>query len=87
MTQRRRKDRRDDQNDEQDILELLEYNLQKEVIPNLGEGHSGKSFGAAMFLASMFLQRPALIAKAHGALCPLVGCDDYGCYATVANAA
>jgi hypothetical protein len=64
-----------------------QFNLQDEVIPGLDKGHSGNSFGAALRLAYLYLERPDLIAKEHGALCPLVGCQDYGCYATIANAA
>jgi hypothetical protein len=63
------------------------YELQRELIPSLSDGHSGNSFGAAVRLAYLYLTQPDLVEKEHGALCPLVGCEDYGCYSLVANAA
>jgi hypothetical protein len=43
--------------------------------------HSGNTFGAACMLAQASLQGVELW-KVHGALCPLVGCEGYGCYAS-----
>jgi hypothetical protein len=60
----------------------LPYEEQKTVVP-ITDGHSGNSFGQAVFLARWFVKEPGIIPKMHGALCPLVGCKDYGCYATV----
>jgi len=45
------------------------------------EEHSGNTFGMACRLAFLYLKDPDLIPKEHGALCPLVGCQDYGCWA------
>lgn len=56
-----------------------QYKLQEDAIPGLFDGHSGNSFGMALRLASLYLSRPELVAQEHGALCPLVGCQDYGC--------
>lgn len=56
--------------------------LQKAVLGKSLEQHSGNTFGAACNLASLFLNSPENVVKQHGALCPLVGCKDYGCYAT-----
>lgn len=56
-----------------------QYQLQEQVIPGLSDGHSGNSFGMALRLASLYLQNPDLVTQEHGALCPLVGCKDYGC--------
>lgn len=64
-----------------------DWEVQKALIPGLFDGHSGNSFGAACFLARLYLERPDLIDKSHGALCPLVGCEDYGCYAAYQEAA
>jgi hypothetical protein len=49
----------------------------------ISDDHSGNTFGTACTLAAAFLRDPALVPKMHGALCPLVGCQDYGCYSTV----
>lgn len=54
---------------------------QKVALPALDEGHSGNSFGAAMTLAKLYLEAPHFVPKMHGALCPLVGCEGYGCFA------
>lgn len=59
----------------------LDYADQKKLVPAMDDGHSGNTFGAACVLARLYLEQPELIAKMHGALCPLVGCKDYGCYA------
>lgn len=59
----------------------MDWKDQKKVLPALSEDHSGNTFGAACLLARIYLEKPEAIPKAHGALCPLVGCKDYGCYA------
>lgn len=60
----------------------LDYKDQLKVIPTLDEGHSGNSMGAATTLAHMLLgDEPELVIKQHGALCGLVGCEEYGCWA------
>lgn len=64
-----------------------QYKLQEEVIPGLSDGHSGNSFGAAMRLAWLYLEHSELVSQEHGALCPLAGCKDYGCYSLIAKAA
>lgn len=43
--------------------------------------HSGNSWGAAVMLAERFMREPESVLRAHGALCPLVGCAEYGCRA------
>lgn len=60
----------------------LEYEAQKAAFPQMEAGHSGNSWGHAIRLAHLAADRPDLIPQMHGALCPLVGCDAYGCYAT-----
>lgn len=47
----------------------------------INDDHSGNTFGAACNLAALFLQSPDMLWKEHGALCPLVGCEGYGCFA------
>lgn len=59
----------------------LGWEDQKEYIPDVSDGHSGNSFGAMMRLAWLYLTDASLIPQEHGALCPLTGCEEYGCYA------
>jgi hypothetical protein len=56
---------------------------QKEILPDLQyEEHSGNTFGSACMLAVLYMDHPDWVWRGHGALCPLVGCGDYGCYAS-----
>ena len=64
----------------------MSYEQQRAACPAMDDGHSGNTFGAAVHLARLYLTRPDLVPKAHGAVCPLVGCDDYGCYASTEEA-
>lgn len=48
--------------------------------------HSGNTYGAALRLAALLTVRPEAVPKEHGALCPLVGCVEQFCFATVAPA-
>lgn len=52
---------------------------------SLSEDHSGNTFGAACRFAHVYLSDPEILSKVHGALCPLVGCRDYGCYASTVD--
>lgn len=54
---------------------------QKKAVPDLDDGHSGNSFGMACRLAWVYVEEPDMLWKWHGAMCPLVGCEEYGCYA------
>ena len=63
----------------------LDFPEQKKLVAALSDDHSGNTFGAACLLANIYLTKPDLIPKAHGALCPLVGCKDYGCVASRSN--
>lgn len=58
------------------------WEVQKGMVSGLFKGHSGNSFGAAVHLAVIYLESPENVDKYHGALCPLVGCKEYGCYAS-----
>jgi len=60
----------------------LRFEVQKKRVPDLDDGHSGGTFGAACTLARIYLTHPELLSKAHGAMCPLIGCKDYGCAAS-----
>jgi hypothetical protein len=56
---------------------------QKERVPDLAyDEHSGNTFGIACKLAHCYAAEPDLVPKMHGALCPLVGCESYGCWST-----
>lgn len=59
----------------------LPYEQQKVIGPEFFEGISGNQAGCAMKLAYLFLTRPELVEKEHAAICPLVGCEEMGCYA------
>ena len=53
------------------------YDEQRKTVPALSDEHSGNTFGCSKVLALDIItsnHQPR-----HGALCPLVGCEDYGC--------
>lgn len=56
------------------------YEEQRKLVAEMSEEHSGNTFGTACMLSRLLIDRPDLVANAHGALCPLVGCADYGCW-------
>lgn len=56
-----------------------EPEAQRAVFPGLDSGHSGNTFGFMTRLALWLLVDPEMAVQEHGALTPLVGCDDYGC--------
>lgn len=59
---------------------------QKQIVPDCDyDNHSGNTFGTACYFARIYLENPVLIPKMHGALCPMVGCEKYGCYSTTIN--
>lgn len=51
---------------------------QKEAVPGMSSGHSGNSFGFVARLAHVDVSG-GMVELEHGALCPLVGCKEYGC--------
>jgi hypothetical protein len=55
---------------------------QVKIVPDIAfEEHSGNTFSAACNLAYVYTKEPSSVPKWHGALCALVGCKDYGCFA------
>lgn len=58
-----------------------QYEEQKALVPNLGEGHSGNTFGCTVRLAYLYLSDAEAVEKMYGALAPLVGSEEYGCVA------
>jgi hypothetical protein len=57
----------------------LSHEEQKTLVPDLGEGHSGNTLGVACRLAYWWMTNPENVVREHGALCPLLGCKEYGC--------
>lgn len=57
----------------------LPHANQRIAVPEMSDEHSGNTFGAAVTLAKAMILTPELVDKMHGALCPLVGCREYGC--------
>ena len=59
-------------------------------VPGLSHDHTGNSMGFAMRMAYVFIDDPDdhkdFIRHFHGALCPLMGCDTYGCWSTTQKA-
>ncbi len=65
----------------------LSYEEQEKAFPEMSEGHSGNTFGASCAMAAALADcDEATIVKMHGALCPLVGCPEYGCWAATREA-
>jgi len=59
----------------------LPHDEQRSRVPKMSDGHSGNTFVASVQLAGCLLENTELVPKIHGALCPLVGCEEYGCFA------
>lgn len=58
----------------------LSYDEQRASWDGMSDEHSGNTFGQALALARMLLlHEDAEVQQMHGALCPLVGCEEYGC--------
>lgn len=51
---------------------------QEKILPSIRD-ESGNSYGATVMLARLYLRDPELVVLQHGALTPLVGCEEYGC--------
>lgn len=66
--------------DEIEAFYNLSWNEQKARVPKLSDGHSGNTFGFSCLLARLYQTDHHLIPQMHGALCSLVGCQEYGCY-------
>lgn len=66
--------------DEVEKFAAASLEQQKERIPRLAYAeHSGNTFGMACRLAWLLVSRPEIVHLEHGALCPIVGCAEYGC--------
>lgn len=56
-----------------------DFKAQLQAVPGWSDGHSGNTHGCAVILAKDFIVSPERVMAEHGALVPLVGCDEYGC--------
>lgn len=57
----------------------MSFEDQKRLVPDLDDGHSGNSLGAACALAGLYFENPEGVVRMHGVLAPLVGSKEYGC--------
>lgn len=57
--------------------------VQKTLVPTLDyENHSGNTFSQAVRTAFLMrMEKPDIVERMHAAICPLMGCEDSGCYA------
>lgn len=62
----------------------LSYEEQNAMV-DFSDNHSGNTIGATVFLAMLYKTNPEFVAKAHSAICPLIGCKDAGCWASTQN--
>lgn len=65
-----------------DSVKALQSSSWEEQSKVIDANHSGNTAGAAFTLAYLFLTDAGVVPKMHGALCPLVGCKAYGCFAS-----
>jgi hypothetical protein len=66
-----------------ETFKKLTFDEQKKLVPEISDQHSGNTFGFSCLMAKFLLQgNDEYIIKNHGALCPMVGCSDYGCWST-----
>lgn len=61
------------------VQRLREHDNHEEAMSVVDDGHSGNTMGAAFSLAYWYLECPPIVEFLHGALTPLVGCEEYGC--------
>ena len=60
-----------------DAFYKAEHKEQRRLVPGLGKGHSGNSFGFAVALARCYVTKPENVREMHGALAALVGSKAY----------
>lgn len=61
------------------VVAFGKLSWEEQKASGVSDGHSGNSFGFAVRLAYLWVTDPGLVVAEHGALTPLVGCDEYGC--------
>lgn len=58
----------------------MSWEKQKELVPDIADGHSGNTFGFSVTLAQFYVREQLdAIVSLYGALAPLVGSEEYGC--------
>jgi hypothetical protein len=56
---------------------------EKAELPGLKyDEHSGNTWGCANCLAEIYLANPDLVPQMHASICPIVGCETCGCFAS-----
>lgn len=60
-----------------DAWAQLPYDKQREMCPDMADGHSGNTFGCAVALAREYLTHRERVPLAMGAMAPIVGTADY----------
>jgi len=61
-----------------DQFREMDWGAQRMLV-DIDSDHSGNTFSCSIGLAKLYLTNPEDIAKVHGAMCPLLGCLEYGC--------
>lgn len=49
------------------------------LVPGMSGSHSGNTFGFATYLGRLLVIDPLIAVLMHGAMTPLIGCEDYSC--------
>lgn len=66
----------------ENIIQTFHDSPEMQKAAGISEEHSGNTFSQACTLALRSLAlSPDTVVQSHGALCPLVGCKAYGCFA------
>ena len=66
-----------------DNFSSQEFEVQIKMVPGISDQHSGNTFGFSCLMAKILLSgNDEYIIKNHGAMCHLVGCEEYGCWST-----
>lgn len=60
----------------------MPWDAQRKLVP-IDANHSGHTFDCAILLAKTFIENPENVVNVHGAMCPIVGCETYGCVSKV----
>ena len=70
---------------ELEIFAKVDYKNQREMVPTLSNEHSNNTLACSCRLTYWYITSFNVVWMEHGALCPLVGCINYGCYASTKN--
>lgn len=64
----------------------LGFDEQKRLYPQMGDGHSGNTWGFSIRLAWLMHHDTHAVPKEHAAFCALMGCKEGACWSTTAEA-